>query len=44
MGRTVMGAVISLDGFIADDNDDVGPLFDWDGNGEVTHLVYDVSR
>src|SRR6266508_484856 len=31
-----MGAVVSLDGFIADDNDGVGPLFDWYGNGDVT--------
>jgi len=31
-----MGAVVSLDGFIADDNDDIGPLFDWYGNGDVT--------
>ena len=30
MGKTIMGAAaVSLDGFIADDNDDVGPLFDW---------------
>jgi hypothetical protein len=36
MGKTIMGAVVSLDGFIADDNDDVGPLFDWYGNGDVT--------
>ena len=35
-GKTVMGAVVSLDGFIADDNDRVGPLFDWLGNGDVT--------
>ena len=35
MGKTVMGAVVSLDGFIADDNDGVGPLFDWYGNGDV---------
>jgi hypothetical protein len=35
MGKTVMGAVVSVDGFIADDNDDVGPLFDWLGNGDV---------
>src|SRR4051794_1569197 len=35
MGKTVMAAVVSLDGFIADDNDDVGPLFDWYGNGDV---------
>jgi dihydrofolate reductase len=36
MGKTIMGAVVSLDGFIADDNDGVGPLFDWYGNGDVT--------
>src|SRR5215218_5138764 len=35
MGKTVMGAVVSLDGFIADDDDGVGPLFDWYGNGDV---------
>jgi dihydrofolate reductase len=35
MGRTIMGAVVSLDGYIADDHDDVGPLFDWYGNGDV---------
>jgi hypothetical protein len=31
-----MGAVVSLDGFIADDNDGVGPLFDLYDNGDVT--------
>jgi dihydrofolate reductase len=36
MGKAIMGAVISLDGFIADDNDGVGPLFDWLANGDVT--------
>jgi dihydrofolate reductase len=36
MGKTVMGAVVSLDGVIADDNDGVGPLFDWYGNGVVS--------
>jgi hypothetical protein len=35
MGKTVMGAVMSLDGYMADDNDGVGPLFDWLENGEV---------
>ena len=30
-----MGAVVSVDGFMADDNDGVGPLFDWLGNGDV---------
>ena len=31
-----MGAVVSLDGFMADDDDGIGPLFDWMGNGDVT--------
>jgi len=36
VGKTIMGAAaVSLDGFIADDNDDVGPLFDW-LNGDVS--------
>jgi dihydrofolate reductase len=29
-----MHAVTSLDGFIADENDEVGPLFDWYFNGD----------
>jgi dihydrofolate reductase len=36
MGKTIMGAVVSLDGFIADDHDGVGPLFDWFSNGDVS--------
>ena len=36
MDKAIMGAVVSLDGFIADDRDDVRPLFDWYGNGDVT--------
>ncbi len=36
MGKTIMGAIVSLDGYMADDNDGVGPLFDWLGNGEVS--------
>lgn len=35
MGKTVMGAVVSLDGFMADPDDGVGPLFEWLGNGDV---------
>ena len=36
MAKTVMGcAAVSMDGFIADDNDEVGPLFDWLGSGDV---------
>jgi dihydrofolate reductase len=35
MGKTIMGAVVSLDGFMADDADGIGPLFDWLSNGDV---------
>ncbi|MBO0852176.1 MAG: dihydrofolate reductase family protein [Nocardia sp.] len=35
MGKVIMHAVVSVDGFIADDNDEVGPLFDWYFNGDV---------
>ncbi len=34
MSRVMMHNVVSVDGFIADDNDDVGPLFDWYFNGD----------
>lgn len=34
-----MHAVVSVDGFIADANDEVGPLFDWYSNGE-----YDIAE
>jgi dihydrofolate reductase len=37
MGKTIMNvAAVSLDGFIADDNDGIKPLFDWLDNGDVT--------
>lgn len=36
MAKTIMGAIVSLDGYIADDGDGVGPLFDWLGNGDVS--------
>jgi dihydrofolate reductase len=35
MGIVVMHNVVSVDGFIADNDDQVGPLFDWLGNGDV---------
>lgn len=35
MGRVIMNAAVSLDGFVAYDDDTVGPLFDWYGNGDV---------
>src|SRR3954471_21176968 len=34
MSMVVMHNVVSVDGYIADDKDDVGPLFDWYFNGE----------
>lgn len=38
MSTVVMHNVVSVDGYIADDNDDVGPLFEWYFNGD-TELV-----
>ena len=35
MGKVVMYASVSVDGFIADDQDQPGPLFDWLTNGDV---------
>ncbi|MBD3781997.1 MAG: dihydrofolate reductase family protein [Micrococcales bacterium] len=34
MATVIMHAVASLDGFIADEHDEVGPLFDWYFNGD----------
>ena len=45
MGKTIMGAAaVSLDGFIADDSDGVGPLFDWLGNGDVAWTLPGAER
>src|SRR5262249_18170197 len=35
VGKVIAQASMSLDGFIADTNDQVGPLFDWYNNGDV---------
>lgn len=35
MGKVVMYASVSVDGFIADENDDPGALFDWLVSGDV---------
>ncbi len=35
MSTVVMHNVVSVDGYIAGDNDDVGPLFDWYFNGDA---------
>jgi dihydrofolate reductase len=34
MSTVVMHNVVSVDGFIADENDEVGPLFEWYFNGD----------
>lgn len=34
MATVIMHAVVSVDGFIADEQDGVGPLFDWYFNGD----------
>lgn len=35
MGKVVMNASVSSDGFIAAENDDPGPLFEWLVSGDV---------
>ena len=35
MGKVIMHNVVSVDGFIADDNDDVGPLHEWYFSGDT---------
>ena len=35
MGKVVMYSSVSVDGFIADENDQPGPLFDWLTSGDV---------
>ncbi len=35
MGKVVMYASVSVDGFIADENDQPGPLFEWLTSGDV---------
>jgi len=36
VSKVIMGcAAVSIDGFIANESDEIGPLFDWASNGEV---------
>jgi dihydrofolate reductase len=35
VGTVIMHSVVSADGFIADDKDDVGPMHDWYFNGDT---------
>jgi dihydrofolate reductase len=44
MGKAIMFAAVSLDGFIAADDDTVGPLFDWYENGDVAGTFSDTER
>lgn len=46
MATVMMHAVVSVDGFIADDNDDVGPLFDWyfSGDQSLDHMGMKLSK
>jgi dihydrofolate reductase len=44
MGKVIAQASTSLDGFIADPSDAVGPLFDWFGNGDVELTAGDPDR
>ncbi|GAA2007834.1 dihydrofolate reductase family protein [Catenulispora subtropica] len=43
MGSVVMANAVSLDGFLADDQDGVGPLFDFYANGSVPVEAGDTS-
>jgi len=44
VGRVIMAASVSLDGFIADVDDGVGGLFDWYGNGDIAVTMGDAER
>ncbi len=44
MTKVIASAVVSLDGFIADSSDAVGPLFDWYNNGDVEVYGTDQGR
>ena len=53
MGKVIIQTIVSVDGFIATDDDQVGPLFDWFDTGDtplyddgpkVTKATYDYYR
>ena len=44
MGNVIAAAVVSLDGFVADTEDGVDPLFDWYNNGPVELYGTDPGR
>jgi dihydrofolate reductase len=43
MGKVIMASAVSVDGFIADTGDRVGPLFDWYSNGDVPIEIGDTT-
>jgi hypothetical protein len=44
MGQVIASAAMSLDGFVADTEDGLGPLFDWYNNGDVAVTGADPDR
>ena len=44
MAKVIAAAAMSLDGFVADTSDAVGPLFDWYSNGDVAITAGDPDR
>ncbi len=44
MSQVIASAAMSLDGFVADPDDAVGPLFDWYNNGDVAITGADPDR
>ncbi|GAA3118885.1 hypothetical protein JOF29_000936 [Kribbella aluminosa] len=44
MGNVIATAAVSPDGFVADPEDRVGPLFDWYNNGPVEVYGTDPGR
>ena len=44
MSTVMMHNVVSVDGFIADENDDVGPLFEWYFNGDHSLTAQEMAE
>jgi hypothetical protein len=44
MAKVIAAAAMSLDGFIADNSDAPGPIFDWYENGDVEITGADPDR
>ena len=43
MSTVMMHNVVSVDGYIADENDDIGPLFEWYFNGDHSLTAQDMA-